>query len=105
MASEADLEALHRAADIPDNDETYPDDLLAEILDDAGSVPGAAAVIWREKAAGLASVVDVVESGSSRKLGDLAKNALTMASAMQDIVDAAAPTRTSRAYTIQAERV
>jgi hypothetical protein len=105
MASEAELEALHRAADIPDNDETYPDDLLAEIFDDAGSVAGAAAIIWREKAAALAGAVDVTESGSSRKLGDLSKNALAMAAALEGVVQASSPVASARAYTIPVERL
>lgn len=104
MASESDLEALHRAADIPDDDDDYPDDLLAEILDAETSVAAAAAVIWREKAAALAAMVDTTESGSSRKLSDLHANALAMAKGFQTVVaDTAIPTR--RSFTTQIERL
>lgn len=82
MATDDELDALHRAADIPASDTTYPDDLLADIIDSTGSVTAAAAQIWREKAAAYAKMVTMAESGSSRTLSDLHKNALTMAEAM-----------------------
>lgn len=81
MATEQELDALHRAADVPASDDVYPDSLLADILDAAGSVTAAAAVIWREKAAAYAKMVTMAESGSSRTLSDLYKNALAMADA------------------------
>jgi hypothetical protein len=38
----------------------------------------AAADVWSQKAAAAAELVDTAESGSSRKLSDIAKNALLM---------------------------
>lgn len=43
-----------------------------------------AANIWNQKAAAYAGLVDVSESGSSRKFSDLYKNALAMAKKYED---------------------
>lgn len=55
--------------------------VLVETRDDTGefNLDRAAASIWRGKAAQYAELVNVSESGSSRSLGDLHKNALAMA--------------------------
>lgn len=45
---------------------------------------GLAADIWREKAASYAGLVSVSESGSSRQMSDLHKNAIAMAKAFGD---------------------
>lgn len=47
---------------------------------DTYDVNTAAATVWEGKAAGFANLVDVSESGSSRKMSDLYKNAVAMAS-------------------------
>lgn len=57
----------------------YTDEQLGEILVAEGTHAMAARRIWRTKAATTASMVDVTESGSSRALGALHKQALTMA--------------------------
>lgn len=60
------------------------DDLLA-LLDRLAAEDGSldfnssAAYIWNQKAAEYSELVDVSESGSSRKFSDLSKNALAMA--------------------------
>jgi hypothetical protein len=102
MATTDEIRALQRVTNIQPNDATYPEDELADLIDEQGSVAAAAAVIWREMAAGAVTLVDTTESGSSRKLSDVAKNMLGMASAL-DGVDAA--TRGGRAYTIPVERL
>lgn len=55
--------------------------VIANTVDDQSTVdPNASiAIIWREKAASYAELVDVSESGSSRKMSDLHKNAIEMA--------------------------
>lgn len=103
MASEDDLNALHRAADIPADDATYPDDLLSALIDNLKSVPAAAAVIWREKAAATSGLVDVSESGSSRKLSDVSKNALEMAKGFDSVVQQTVVVH-RRSFTTQIER-
>jgi hypothetical protein len=52
---------------------------LASRIDAGTSSAEIASVIWREKAASYADLVDVSESGSSRKLSDLRKGALEQA--------------------------
>jgi hypothetical protein len=49
-----------------------------DVIDAAGSLNAAAGQAWVQKASSYAEVVDVAESGSSRKLSDLHKHALTM---------------------------
>jgi hypothetical protein len=101
MATQDDVDALHRAADIPANDSTYPDSFLSVLIDQQGSVSAAAAAVWRYKAATMAAMVDTTESGSSRKLSDLHKNALEMAGSF-DQVDVAS--RSARSFTVGVER-
>lgn len=69
---------------------------LAAILVTMGSFDAAAAEVWGRKAASFASLVDVSESGSSRKLSDLHRNALAMQKMFTDRVAAtAAPVASS----------
>jgi len=69
---------------------TLTDQQLAEILaltlTPAGELDFnlAAADVWSQKAAAAAELVDVSESGSSRKLSDVAKNALAMEKAFRE---------------------
>lgn len=61
-------------------DETYGDSFINDLFQVNGqSIYGAAAALWEVKASSFASLVDVSEAGSSRKLSDLRKNALEMA--------------------------
>lgn len=101
MASTDQLAALRRATNTDASDVTYTDALLSTMIEDLGSVAAAAAAIWREKAAAYAGMVDTTESGSSRKLSDLHKNALEIAGGFEgvDVV-----TTTRRAFTIPVER-
>ncbi len=67
------------------DDTTFNDVALSSIIDQVSDSGGeyillAAAMVWEQKAALLASLVDTSESGSSRKMGDLYKNALAMQS-------------------------
>jgi hypothetical protein len=78
MASNDELAALRRAADLATNDATYTDGLLTPLIDSLG-VNGAAAVIWRELAAKYASMVNTTEAGSSRSMSDLYTHAKEMA--------------------------
>lgn len=79
MATEDDIIALRLKIDEPKQD-TYDDDELDARLEAAGGNQNKVAYdIWSDKAASLASLVTVSESGSSRNMGDLSKNALSMA--------------------------
>lgn len=56
----------------------WTDEILGDYIENEGSVEAAASVIWGIKAGRYAALVDVTESGSSRKLGDLQAKALAM---------------------------
>ena len=60
-------------------DETYTDEVLDTRLDTADDTNKAAYEIWVEKAAAAAELVDISEGGSSRKMGDIYEQALSMA--------------------------
>lgn len=78
MATESQIARLRRVTDLSDEDETYTDGLLSALIDEIG-LETAASTIWREKAAGYASLIDVTESGSSRRLSQLHDQAIKMA--------------------------
>lgn len=79
MATKAEIDALRLLIAESDDVAPYDDIALGARLDASPSPIGLAAQIWREKAANYAALVNVSESGSSRSLGDLHKNALEMA--------------------------
>lgn len=89
MASIEEVRELRRSIAEPD-DTTYDDAALSLLIDTAGSLDGAALIVWKEKAASFVGLVDISEGGSSRKNSDLHKQALAMIAAIQDRVDAAA---------------
>jgi len=80
MATTAQITSLRILMNDVDGAE-YEDEVLAAAIDAAGSIKGAASDLWMALAAKYAKLVDVAESGSSRKLGDLHQNALRMAAA------------------------
>lgn len=80
MASLEDVNKLRDLIGEPDESNGWTNEKLAEIIDASASVVEAAAKVWTSKAATYATLVDVSESGSSRKLSDLHKNALAMSS-------------------------
>ena len=84
--------------------DTYTDEQVLAAYTTAGSVAGAAAAIWQEKAAALAELVNTSESGSSRNLGDLYKNALAFAKFYKDQVDDAVVVTTDSPFTLAIER-
>jgi hypothetical protein len=75
----------------------YDDQQLAAMID-GSSIYRSAARLWDEKAASLSEVVDISESGSSRKMGDTHKNALAMAKYFRGLAEdeEEAPVETSR---------
>lgn len=78
MATTAEIAALRALINEP-TDENYTDEQLGAVIDSAGSVKAAGSEVWLAKAAKYSTLVNVSESGSSRALGDLHKNALAMA--------------------------
>jgi hypothetical protein len=79
MAAPEDILELRGFVAEPDDTNGWSDAKLGLYLDEAITVNSAAAQVWSVKAADFAGLVDVSESGSSRKLGDLYKNAKEMA--------------------------
>lgn len=82
MASIEDIVRLRLRIAEPD-ETTYTDEQLGVYLDTYSTtlypLDQAAYVIWTEKAASFAGLVDISEGGSSRKNSDLFKNATAMA--------------------------
>lgn len=79
MASPEQIAALRQLINEPDDTNGWTDDSLGGLIDSGLTLNGAAGSVWNIKAGQYSSLVDVSESGSSRKLGDLHKNALAMA--------------------------
>lgn len=78
MATSDQITELRAKAGIV-NDDTYGDDVaLSALIDASASVDAAAGDLWRRKAATYADLVDTSESGSSRSLSQLHRNAIEM---------------------------
>lgn len=79
MATAEEIAAFRLLIDESDDVAPYDDLALSARLDAATSEQALAKQIWLEKAASYAGMVNTSESGSSRSLSDLHKNALAMA--------------------------
>lgn len=79
MATAEQIAALRLLIAEPDDAEPFTDVFLNSVVDGASDLDSAAADLWRYKAASAADLVNVSESGSSRSLSDLHRNALEMA--------------------------
>jgi hypothetical protein len=100
MADPATIAELRRLIDEP-TPETFTDEVLSARIDaEPGDLRVLASTIWREKAAQYAGLVDVKEGNSDRKLSQLYKNALEMATSLGGadavIVGSGRPTRTRK---------
>lgn len=78
MATMTQVGDLRRMIAEPTDADPYSNSTLMAMIDDKG-VAGAAAAIWESKAAEVASLVDISEGGSSRKMSELHKNFLLLA--------------------------
>jgi hypothetical protein len=90
VATAEQIAAFRLLIDEAEDRDPYDDLALGRRLDAALSSQALAQEIWLEKAAKYASLVNVSESGSSRSMSDLHKNALAMAKGFGD-VDPTAP--------------
>lgn len=70
----ADLAKLRHYIDEQD-ETTYANQFLLDLITSEGSVEAAAAVIWSMKASRYATLVDTAEAGASRKMSQMADNA------------------------------
>jgi hypothetical protein len=78
MASEDSIAELRLLINEPDESNGWTDEKLAVIIDANETLNIAASKVWYLKAGQFSTLVDVAESGSSRKLSDLMKNAQAM---------------------------
>jgi hypothetical protein len=84
MATSEEIAALRLLIDEPSST-FYTDQMLASLVDQAESnLNAAASDIWQQKAARFSTLVDITESGSSRKMSNLYSNALAMAKHFAD---------------------
>lgn len=96
MATAEQLTELRDYVGEPDQSDGWTDARLGTYADRGPTLLDAAASIWAAKAAQYAKLVNVSESGSSRSLGDLQKNALAMAAYYrQQAKEATAPLPTT----------
>jgi hypothetical protein len=98
MADDATIARFRRMTDLEDDDPVYTDAVIDGMIEDLG-FNAAVAAVWTEKAASAAGLVDTTESGSSRKLSDLHKQYLDMASAANPVVSGGG------SFTVEIERV
>jgi hypothetical protein len=81
MATAEEIAALRILIAEPNDTPPWTNAVLSDMIDAAeGDQDSAAYQTWISKAASYASMVDVTESGSSRKLSQLQEQALNMAS-------------------------
>jgi hypothetical protein len=78
MATVEDIALLRQMVDEADECGGWDDDQLGAVIDASATLNMAASAVWLLKAGKAASLVNVSESGSSRSLGDIQKNALSM---------------------------
>lgn len=93
MATPQDIAMVRRNTNEPTT-ESYTDDEIGDYVDAAG-VSVATVIIWRQKAATYAELVDVSEAGASRKFSDLHKHALSMADEFEPKADGTTPGATT----------
>lgn len=103
MADQVDIDMLRRATGIMDDTEPYTDEALSALLDSLG-FNIAAAQLWEELAAKYSTAVDMSESGSSRSLSQLHRNALTMAGRYRELENQDVGTTRKSSYTVGIER-
>jgi len=79
MADASQIAEVRENTDERNSEGTWSDPQLGDIIDAAGDVLTASAIIWRRKAAIYADLVDVSEAGASHAFSDLHRSALEMA--------------------------
>ena len=85
-----------------DADTMFTDDRIEDLLLEANNdIDQAALAGWREKAAGLAVLVDTAEGTSKRAMSDLHKNALAMVTAFGGEAGGGTSTPQTRSHLIE----
>lgn len=101
MADELTLARFRRLTALSDDDTVYTDAVIDGMIEDLG-FEAAAGAVWQEKAAGVAGLVDITESGSSRRLSQLKDSYLAMHTAVSGGV---VQESTGGSFTVGIERV
>jgi hypothetical protein len=101
MATIIQIAQFRRMTGLTENVEPYTDTYISNIIDELG-FETAAASVWREKAASAAGLVDMTESGSTRRLSQLYSQYLAMSNALDPPV---AEEASGGSYTVEIERV
>jgi len=87
MATAEQIAALRLLIAEGSDSELYTDTVLNAIIDaSSGDLNKSAYEVWVQKAAASAELVDISEGGSSRKMGDIYEQALSMAKHFGDQV-------------------
>ena len=84
MATTEEIAAVRDMIGEPDDTNGWTDDKIAEFIDATTSLNLAAGNIWSSKAAKYSTMVDISESGSSRKMSGLLDNALKLSKSFRD---------------------
>lgn len=80
MATPEQIAELRLLIAEPDDAPPYTDAFLGALIDaNGGEQNKSAFTVWTQKAASAAELVDISEGGSSRKMGDVYEQALSMA--------------------------
>lgn len=85
MATPAEIAELRNLINEPTATEQYPNSVLGVIIDTTANVNAAAEIVWTQKAARYAELVNVKEGSSSRDLGDLYEQALSMSKHFREL--------------------
>lgn len=86
MADEKTLARFRRMTALDETDTTYTDAVIDGMIEDL-TFDAAVRTVWQEKAAAVAGLVDITESGSSRRLSQLRESYLAMGSAVAGEVE------------------
>lgn len=89
MATAADVASLRLLVNEPaDDPNSYTSTALEAIILATPNLDAAAALVWAQKAARYAELVNVKEGNSSRDLGDLYDQALSMSKHFKGLAEA-----------------
>jgi hypothetical protein len=84
VATESEIAYVRDLIGEPDDSNGWSDERIGTIIDGSTSLRLAASDIWGVKASKFTKMVDITESGSSRKMSQLFSNALAMQKALRE---------------------
>lgn len=90
MATASEIALVRQLINEPGDDNGWTDERIGELIEanrdseDAVNLKLVASDIWGIKASSFSKMVDITESGSSRKMGDLLKNALLLQKSLRE---------------------